>query len=202
MPSGVYSRVLKTHCKHGHEFTEANTYRRKDRPHERICWACKREKWKWSRRPLATRQRHNEREKLLRLLRAKQRPKLSPEELFAIRSKRAIERYDRKGRIPKEQIRLRQALAQQKSRRHNPEYRRKNVENYKHRNYDKYLAGRILRAAVQRGHISKPKHCTNCGLVCNPEGHHRDYSKPLEVMWLCRGCHCREHGRELRIKAW
>lgn len=30
-----------THCKNGHEFTEANTYRRPDRPYARGCRECK-----------------------------------------------------------------------------------------------------------------------------------------------------------------
>lgn len=32
---------LKTHCEHGHEFTEANVYRRPDRPHTRACKTCR-----------------------------------------------------------------------------------------------------------------------------------------------------------------
>ena len=37
------------------------------------------------------------------------------------------------------------------------------------------------------------KPCEKCA---NPksEAHHPDYSKPLDVMWLCRRCHRIEHG--------
>lgn len=38
---GIAARnARKTHCKRGHEFTEANTYRRRDRPGNRECKAC------------------------------------------------------------------------------------------------------------------------------------------------------------------
>jgi hypothetical protein len=39
-PSGM--AVRKTHCKNGHEFTEANTYRPPSRPGDRCCIACRR----------------------------------------------------------------------------------------------------------------------------------------------------------------
>ncbi len=38
---GIRSRVRKTHCKRGHEFTENNTYNRPDRPGRR-CLKCHR----------------------------------------------------------------------------------------------------------------------------------------------------------------
>lgn len=38
-----------------------------------------------------------------------------------------------------------------------------------------------------------PKPCEVCG--DEAQKHHEDYSKPLQVMWLCRGCHV-EHHRE------
>jgi hypothetical protein len=47
--------------------------------------------------------------------------------------------------------------------------------------------------AVSTGRLIKPNNCEACGKVCNPHGHHRDYSKPLEVVWLCRACHFKEH---------
>lgn len=42
---------------------------------------------------------------------------------------------------------------------------------------------------VKRGHINRPSHCSQCLMSCIPEGHHTDYTKPLDVVWLCRTCH-------------
>jgi hypothetical protein len=56
-----------------------------------------------------------------------------------------------------------------------------------------------LNTAVDAGTIVKPDHCTGCGLKPvkhQLHGHHSDYSKPLEVRWLCSVC----HGLEGRIK--
>ncbi len=36
--------------------------------------------------------------------------------------------------------------------------------------------------------------CVICHKDCRVEGHHRDYSRPLEVDLLCRRCHMRVHG--------
>ena len=51
----------------------------------------------------------------------------------------------------------------------------------------------ILRRAVYAGLIEKHP-CRDCGAV-KVEGHHTDYTKPLLVTWLCRGCHRREHAK-------
>lgn len=50
-----------------------------------------------------------------------------------------------------------------------------------------------LNLAVARGHIIRPAQCTRCGESQKLHAHHDDYSKPLEVRWLCTECHGCEH---------
>jgi len=64
-------------------------------------------------------------------------------------------------------------------------------------NRDKYRARQAVRRAVKAGKLDKPARCQLCGT--SPErreslhAHHHDYSKPLEVEWLCKKCHSKEH---------
>lgn len=44
---------------------------------------------------------------------------------------------------------------------------------------------------LRRGKLQKQP-CQNCGSE-DSEMHHPDYSKPLEVEWLCRECHLDWH---------
>lgn len=57
----------------------------------------------------------------------------------------------------------------------------------------KDMARRKLRNAVRAGKIVRPEMCEDCGQACNPHGHHEDYSKPLDVIWVCRECHGKRH---------
>jgi hypothetical protein len=54
----------------------------------------------------------------------------------------------------------------------------------------------------QRGHLL-PQPCQVCGNG-NPQMHHADYTRPLEVTWLCSACHADWHvfWRELSGKAF
>jgi hypothetical protein len=61
------------------------------------------------------------------------------------------------------------------------------------RSPEKYKAQYALTNAVRLGHIVKPELCSRCGKKRRLDGHHADYSKPLEVVWLCRPCHKLEH---------
>lgn len=70
------------------------------------------------------------------------------------------------------------------------------VKRHQLKNRDKYLARQHLRRQVLRGKILKPKNCEKCGLVKERiEGHHTDYTRKLEVIWLCKECHQNEHKR-------
>jgi len=42
--------------------------------------------------------------------------------------------------------------------------------------------------AIRAGRLIRPDKCA-CGRGFRIEGHHPDYSKPLEVEWLCAVCH-------------
>jgi ribosomal protein S27AE len=61
------------------------------------------------------------------------------------------------------------------------------------RNPERYKANTALTNAVRLGYIIKPEICSRCGDGGIIDGHHADYSKPLEVEWLCRACHTLEH---------
>lgn len=47
-------------------------------------------------------------------------------------------------------------------------------------------------AAKRKGTLLK-QDCSACG--AKAEAHHNDYSKPLEVVWLCRRHHQLVHGK-------
>jgi len=53
----------------------------------------------------------------------------------------------------------------------------------------------LMNYHLRKGRLTRPSSCTACHKECIPEGHHQDYSKPLDVMWLCRQCHADEHRR-------
>ncbi|MCK5644180.1 MAG: hypothetical protein KAJ19_25500, partial [Gammaproteobacteria bacterium] len=56
------------------------------------------------------------------------------------------------------------------------------------------------RVYLARGKLIRPDFCSCCGNGGDGsriEMHHQNYSKPLEITWLCRVCHGAEHGRRV-----
>ena len=74
----------------------------------------------------------------------------------------------------------------------------KEIENRKRREYtskhpDRASAKEMVARAIQKGLLVRSLICETCGLTGRIDAHHEDYSKPLEVMWLCRSCHMLKH---------
>lgn len=90
-----------------------------------------------------------------------------------------------------------------------PERFRRGVKEYKLRDPDAVLRTRLatnrrrptkqnaqkcVEAALKSGALTNPGVCYGCGCGSSEhriEAHHHDYTKPLEVVWLCTPCHRR-----------
>lgn len=63
---------------------------------------------------------------------------------------------------------------------------------YQIKHPERRRANQAVRYALETGKLIRPDTCEKCGKACKPDAHHDDYSKPLEVLWLCPGmggCH-------------
>ena len=58
-------------------------------------------------------------------------------------------------------------------------------------NKAKYRAKEMIEKLVNMG-VIKRESCVECGND-NSQGHHPDYAKPLEVVWLCQKHHSERH---------
>lgn len=67
------------------------------------------------------------------------------------------------------------------------------VRKWQHENREKINAHRRVRTAVKNGTLIKKYICEDCGSKARIDAHHEDYTKPLEVFWLCRQCHRKRH---------
>lgn len=63
-------------------------------------------------------------------------------------------------------------------------------QRYKDKYPDRYTAHNILNSAKRDGKILMPNACSVCGReTTRLEAHHEDYTKPLDVQWMCVSCH-------------
>jgi hypothetical protein len=72
---------------------------------------------------------------------------------------------------------------------------------YRDANRPKKHAWAAVARAVRSGLIAKPSACSRCGSGGRIEGSHHDYSKPLDVEWLCVICH-RSKDQKLGMGPW
>ena len=59
----------------------------------------------------------------------------------------------------------------------------------------KHKAVKAVNNAIRDGKLTRPTRCSQCGIECKPDGHHRSYLKEhrLDIIWLCRQCHTTLH---------
>jgi len=73
----------------------------------------------------------------------------------------------------------------------------------KRRHFEKHpirsAAMKIYKYAIKRGTLVRGP-CTVCGATENIDGHHTDYTKPLDVVWLCKPHH-REAHRQMKCES-
>ena len=68
---------------------------------------------------------------------------------------------------------------------------KENSKRYRAKNPEKYKAHTMVNNAIRDGKITKQP-CVVCGNL-SVHAHHHDYSKPLDVTWLCAKHHHRHH---------
>lgn len=56
-------------------------------------------------------------------------------------------------------------------------------------NPEKKRAHAAVARALKSGKLVKPRLCETCEKRRKLQSHHEDYSKPLEVDWICASCH-------------
>lgn len=71
-------------------------------------------------------------------------------------------------------------------------------DDYRAKNPEKYRARNAVSNALRDGRLFRQP-CKVCGTTVRVQAHHHDYSKPLDVEWLCFQHHREdEHGQTLR----
>jgi len=107
--------------------------------------------------------------------------------------KKCCKLYALERRLNTEETRIADRLRYYKSEERR-EYSRRNTEKWRIKNPEKRKAQTKLNNAIRDKKITK-KACEVCGND-RSHGHHHDYLKPLDVIWLCAKCHARHHRDE------
>ena len=66
------------------------------------------------------------------------------------------------------------------------------VARHQRKHPERHRANQAVYMAVKKGKIIRPEVCPLCEGV-PVEAHHEDYSKPLDIDWLCKKCHTERH---------
>lgn len=70
---------------------------------------------------------------------------------------------------------------------------RRSAEAHYYRYPNRSAARGAVNNALRDGRLFKTSECESCNDETTLHGHHCDYNKPLDVMWLCDPCHKQWH---------
>lgn len=70
------------------------------------------------------------------------------------------------------------------------------TKEWRKQNPEKYQAHLAVKKSLRHG-VLKKKECAICG--DKAQAHHEDYSKPLEVIWLCQTHHSNLHAEKRNV---
>lgn len=84
---------------------------------------------------------------------------------------------------------------------------RRHIAKHREKYPEQAAVNRIFGAALRYKRIIRPDTCEICGQKPAPnrlgrssiQGHHDDYSKPLEVHWFCQPCHIEHHRKHPNV---
>ena len=96
--------------------------------------------------------------------------------------------------------RERKAENNRKWREENPERKAENNRKWRKANPEKIRAQTTVENALKANRLTKPTQCEDCGRGARLHGHHSDYTRPLEVNWLCPLCHSARHSETLHLR--
>lgn len=73
-----------------------------------------------------------------------------------------------------------------------------NANRYRENHPDRIRANALVAMAIRKGELIRPDTCGKCGMPPRTDkqsihAHHDDYTKPLDVRWLCPSCHRQFH---------
>jgi hypothetical protein len=72
---------------------------------------------------------------------------------------------------------------------------------YRARHKEQIHASAMVQSAIKSGRLVKPDRCKLCNSPRNLRAHHYDYTKPLDVLWVCESCHRMLHSKEASHEA-
>lgn len=95
-----------------------------------------------------------------------------------------------------------QAKCMRQWRRDNPdqcrEHQRKHIATHRKRHQDRAIARQKITWLLKSGKLT-PGPCIVCGTTEDIQAHHPDYSKPPDVVWICRPHHQDHHAGRLTL---